>query len=57
MLTKMRFLACSLADGVLADAILISPCPTLLPTNIAEEGKGSLKKIRKPVTEKTFTSK
>ena len=30
----MRFLAGSLADGVLADAILIPPCPPIPPTNI-----------------------
>ena len=30
----MRSLAGSLADGVLADAILIPPCPPLTPTNI-----------------------
>ena len=32
--TKMTSLAYSLADGVLADAILIFPRPQLLPTNI-----------------------
>ena len=32
--TKTMSLACSLADGVLADAILISPLPPLPPTNI-----------------------
>ena len=32
--TKMRSLAGSLADGVLADAILIPPCPPIPPTNI-----------------------
>ena len=32
--TKTMSLACSLAEGVLADAILISPRPPLLPTNI-----------------------
>ena len=32
--TKMRSLAGSLADGVLADAILISPCSPIPPTNI-----------------------
>ena len=32
--TKMRSLAGSLADGVLADAILIPPNPPILPTNI-----------------------
>ena len=30
----MRSLAGSLADGVLADAILFLPCPPILPTNI-----------------------
>ena len=30
----MRSLAGSLADGVLADAILIPPRPLILPTNI-----------------------
>ena len=29
----MSFLAGSLADGVLGDAILIPPSPTILPTN------------------------
>ena len=33
----MRSLACSLVDGVLADAILISPHPLLLPTDISIE--------------------
>ena len=32
--TKMRSWVGSLADGVLADAILIPPCPPILPTNI-----------------------
>ena len=32
----MRSLAGLLADGVLADAILILPCPPILPTNIKE---------------------
>ena len=32
--TKMRTLAGSLADGVLADAILIPPRPPIPPTNI-----------------------
>ena len=36
-------LACSLADGVLADAILISPRPPLLPTNVRKV-KGPRKK-------------
>ena len=30
----MRPLAGTLDDGVLADAILILPCPLILPTNI-----------------------
>ena len=34
MWTKLRFLASSLADGVLADDILIPPCPPILPTYI-----------------------
>ena len=38
--TKMRPLAGSLADGVLADAILILPRPPIPPTNI--------KKVRGP---------
>ena len=41
--TKMRSLYCSLADGVLADAILISPRPPLPPTNI-RKGRGRRKK-------------
>ena len=51
----MRSLACSLADGVLPDAILISPHPLLPPTNI-RKGKGSLKKVRELVTQKPFTN-
>ena len=35
----MWSLACSLADGVPADAILISPRPLLPPTNI-RKGRG-----------------
>ena len=50
----MRSLACSLADGVLADAILISPHPSLPQY---KEGKGLSKKVWKPLTEKPFTSK
>ena len=38
----MMSLACTLADGVLADAILISPHPPLLPTNISK-GRGHRK--------------
>ena len=34
MQTKVRSLAGSLADGVLADAILIPPRPPILPANI-----------------------
>ena len=33
--TKMKSLAGSLADGVLAGAILIPHCPPILPTNIS----------------------
>ena len=39
----MRYLAGSLADGVLADAILIPPCPPIPPTNI-RKGRGRRKK-------------
>ena len=51
----MRSLAGLLADGVLANAILIPPCTLIPPTNI--NGKGSSKKLQKLVTEKSFTSK
>ena len=54
--TKMRSLAGSLADDVLADAILIPPLPPIPPTNY-KDGKGSSKKVRKLVTEKPFISK
>ena len=48
----MRSLACSLADGVLADAILISPSTQLPPT------KGRGRRIStKPSNNKPFTSK
>ena len=47
----MGSLAGSLADSVLADAILI------LPAHQYKEGKGSMKKARKLVTQKPFTSK
>ena len=47
----MRSLAGSLADGVLADTILIPLRPPILPTNIK---KASSKKVRKQVTEKTL---
>ena len=39
---KMRSLAGSLADGVLADAILIPPRPQIPPTNI-RKGRGRRK--------------
>ena len=42
--TKMKYLAGSLADGVLTDAILILPRPPKPPT---KERKGSSKKVRK----------
>ena len=54
--TKMRSLAGSFADGVLADAILIPPRPLIPPTNIRKE-KGSSKKVQKLVTLKPFTNK
>ena len=54
--TKMRSLDGSLADGVLADAILIPPLPLILPTNI-RKGRVSSKKVRKIVIQKQFTSK
>ena len=41
--TKMRSLACSLADGMLADTILIHPHPPIPPTNI-RKGRGHRKK-------------
>ena len=44
----------SLADCVLADAILIYPRPPIPPTTI-KEARG-LKKVRKLVTEKLYTS-
>ena len=39
----MRSFACSLADDVLADAILSSPSPLLPPTNI-RKGLGGIRK-------------
>ena len=39
MWTKMRSLACSLVDGMLADAVLISPCSLIPPTNIRKGGR------------------
>ena len=53
--TKMRSLAGSLDDGVLADAILIPPHPPILPTNIRMV-RGP-QKVRKLVTQKPFTTK
>ena len=43
--TKMRSLAGSLADSVLADAIFIPLRPPILPTNI-RKGRGPQKKYR-----------
>ena len=54
--TKMRSLAGSLADCVLADAIVIPPHPPIPPTNIWKV-RGPQKKLRKIVTQKPFTSK
>ena len=51
----MRSLAGSLVDGVIADAILIPPHPTIVPTNIRKV-KGPRKRVWKQVTEKAFTS-
>ena len=48
----MRSLAGSLADGVLADAILIPPLPSI-PSQY-KVGKRSSKKVRKLVTENTI---
>ena len=45
----MRSLAGSLADGVLADAILIPPTKRYRPP--IKEGKGSTKKVQKLVTQ------
>ena len=53
----MRSLAGSLADGVLADAILIPPRPPILPTDTAhqyKEGKGSAKKVWKLMTKTIY---
>ena len=52
---KMRSLACSLADDVLSNAIFISSCPPIPPTNI-RKGRGH-KKSTELVTQKLFTSK
>ena len=51
----MTSLAGSLADGVLADAILISPRLPIPPTNI-RMARGPPKKYGNLVTEKPFTS-
>ena len=51
----MRSLAGSLADGVLAEAILIPPCPPIPPTNIRMVGVLE-KKYGKLVSQKTFPS-
>ena len=51
--TKMKSLSSSLADGVLADAILITPRPPILPTN-TRKGRG---KVQNLVTQKTFSNK
>ena len=45
-----------ITDGVLADAFLIFTPPNNTAHQL-KEGKGSAKKVRKQVTEKTFTSK
>ena len=50
--TKMRSLAGSLADGALADAILIPPCPPILPTNIRR--LGVLEKITETINTKNI---
>ena len=52
----MRSLAVSLADGVLADAILIPPHPPIPPITIRKI-RDPRKKVRKLVTQKPFTSK
>ena len=54
--TKMRSLAGSLVDGVLADSILLPPGPPIPPTNIRKV-RGLRKKVRKLVTQKRFTRK
>ena len=51
----MRSLAGSLADGVLADTILLPPRLPIPPTNIRMV-RGP-KKVRKLVRQKPFTSK
>ena len=51
----MRSLASSLADSVVADAILILPHPSIPPINI-RKGKGH-QKLYGTAAEKQFTSK
>ena len=46
----MRSLAGSLADGMLADAILNIPRLPIPTTHQYKEGKGSTKKVQKLVT-------
>ena len=48
----MRSLAGSLADGVLADTILIPPHPLIPPTNIRK-----VRVLKKSMETKAFTSK
>ena len=52
----MSSLAGSLADSMLADTILIPPCPPTPPTNIRMVRGPTKKKVWKLVTEKSFTS-
>ena len=51
----MMSLAGSLADGVLADAIFIPPCPPIPPTNIRMVR--GLQKSTETSNRKPFTSK
>ena len=53
----MTSLACSIADGVLADTILIylrPPLPSTFTVHQYKEGKGSTKKVRKLITENVY---
>ena len=52
----MRSLAGSLADGVLADVILIPSFPPIMATNIRKV-RGRRKKVLKLVTQNLFNSK
>ena len=52
----MTSLACSLADGELADAILISPRPLLPPTN-TRKVKDPRKSMETSKKRQPFTSK